>query len=99
MSAPGGASPYRRLGAVHTKSDGILTRKLRLDSPERPLPEDYEKQHDTPLTDFGCTAGCTCREEDTKGELPDRLARVVEAWPTLPEPLRRAVLAMIDAAG
>ena len=34
-----------------------------------------------------------------KGELPDGLARVVEAWPTLPEPLRRAVLAMIDATG
>ena len=33
------------------------------------------------------------------GEAKGGLARVVEAWPTLPEPLRRAVLAMIDAAG
>ncbi len=36
---------------------------------------------------------------EPKGALPDGLARVVEAWSTLPEPLRRAVLAMIDAAG
>ena len=32
------------------------------------------------------------------GEAKGGLARVVEAWPTLPELLRRAVLAMIDAA-
>ena len=36
---------------------------------------------------------------EAKGAHPDGLARVVEAWPTLPEPLRRAVLALIDAAG
>jgi len=36
---------------------------------------------------------------EAKGGLPDGLARVADAWPTLPEPLRRAVLAMIDAAG
>lgn len=29
---------------------------------------------------------------------PD-LARVVAAWPRLPEPMRRAILALIDAAG
>ena len=34
-----------------------------------------------------------------KGGCPDGLARVVEAWPTLPESFRRAVLAMIDASG
>ncbi|HEY7154486.1 MAG TPA: hypothetical protein VH575_11050 [Gemmataceae bacterium] len=28
---------------------------------------------------------------------PD-LARVVSSWPTLPEPIRRAVLALLDAA-
>ena len=72
-------------------------RNLRIDSPERPILEHYEKQHDTPLADSGCTAGCTRCEDKTKGELPAGLGRVVEAWPTLPEPLRRAVLAMIDA--
>ena len=34
---------------------------------------------------------------EAKEGLPDGVVRVVEAWPTLPEPLRRAVLAMIDA--
>ena len=34
------------------------------------------------------------------GTLPDdpELADVVKAWPTLPEPIRRAVLALIGAA-
>ena len=82
-----------------SEDDGSRTRKLRIDSPERSIPEHYEKQHDTPLTDFGCTAGCTRREDEPKGGRPDGLARVVAAWPTLPEPLRRAVLAMIDATG
>ncbi len=36
---------------------------------------------------------------EVKGEHPDGLARVVEAWPTLPEPLRRAVLAIVAATG
>jgi hypothetical protein len=31
-------------------------------------------------------------------ELPPDLARVVAAWPDLPEPIRRAVLALIGAA-
>jgi len=84
---------------LHSEDDGARTRNLRIDSPERPVPEHHEKQHITPLIDFGCTAGCTCRENKPKGELRDGLARVVEAWPTLPEPLRRAVLALIDAAG
>ena len=84
---------------MHSEDDGTRTRNLRIDSPERPTPEHYEKQHETPPTDFGCTAGCTRREEGPKGRLPDGLARVVEAWPTLPEPLRRVVLALIGAAG
>ena len=29
---------------------------------------------------------------------PD-LAKVVEAWPRLPEPIKRAILAMIEASG
>ncbi len=33
----------------------------------------------------------------TGGENSD-LARVVEAWPVLPEPIRRAVLALVETA-
>jgi hypothetical protein len=31
--------------------------------------------------------------------LPSDLARLVAAWPTLAEPIRRAVVALIGAAG
>ena len=27
------------------------------------------------------------------------LAKVIDAWPALPEPIKRAILAMIDACG
>ena len=84
---------------LHSEDDGTRTRNHRIDSPERPILEHYEKQHDTPLADSGCTAGCTRCEDKPKGGRPDGLTRVVEAWPTLPEPLRRAMLAMVDATG
>jgi hypothetical protein len=29
---------------------------------------------------------------------PD-LARILQAWPTLPEPIRRAILALVESAG
>ena len=46
----------------------------------------------------GCSAGCS--DQRTEGCITDHeLARVVAAWPDLPEPIRRAVLAMIEAAG
>jgi hypothetical protein len=33
------------------------------------------------------------------GPLPDTdLARVLDAWPTLPEPIRRAVLALVETS-
>jgi hypothetical protein len=32
------------------------------------------------------------------GNDPD-LARILAAWPTLPEPIRRAVLALVESAG
>ena len=58
-------------------------------------------------TDSNATNCSTSNGVGTPGAVPGAvagdakggLARVVEAWPTLPEPLRRAVLALIEAAG
>jgi hypothetical protein len=35
---------------------------------------------------------------DLAAALDPGLARVVDAWPALPEPIRRAMLALVDAA-
>ena len=35
--------------------------------------------------------------EARKAELDPHLARIIEAWPALPEPFRRAMLALIDS--
>jgi hypothetical protein len=43
----------------------------------------------------GCSAGCS----DAPKLFPDPdWAGVVAAWPTLPEPIRRAILALIETA-
>ncbi len=47
------------------------------------------------LTAAGCSAGCS--DVTSEGGIPDAdLARLVDAWPTLPAPIRRAMLALID---
>ena len=38
----------------------------------------------------------TC--EDPIANLPPELEKIVAAWPTLPEPIRRAMLAILEAA-
>jgi hypothetical protein len=35
---------------------------------------------------------------DSQNEVEPELARLIDAWPTLPEPLRAGILAMVDAA-
>ena len=50
-----------------------------------------------PTTPAGCSAGCS--DQQGEGGVPDAdLARVLDAWPTLPEAIRRAVLALVGAA-
>ena len=44
----------------------------------------------------GCTAGCT--GEQSEGGIPDaELAALVAAWPTLPEPIKAAIRAMLGS--
>jgi len=40
--------------------------------------------------------GVTC--EDPVANLPPELEKIVAAWPALPEPIRRAMLAILEAA-
>ncbi len=56
----------------------------------------YAPRHSSNYADTGCGVGRSCRPPQA---VAPWLTRVVGAWPTLPEPLRRAVLAMIEAAG
>ncbi len=45
-----------------------------------------------------CSAGCS--EERAEGGIPDPdLARLVAAWPTLPDVLKSAIVAIVNAAG
>ena len=47
-------------------------------------------------TAAGCSAGCS--EERSEGGITDpELARVAAAWAELPEPIRRAMLALVAA--
>ena len=55
-------------------------------------------------TSDDCQTSCDARPFDLadclallRRESPD-LARVVEAWPTLADPIRRAILAMVEAS-
>ncbi len=51
----------------------------------------------SPPSPSGCTAGCT--GEQSEGHIPDdELAALLTAWPTLPEPIRVAIRALIAAA-
>ena len=44
----------------------------------------------------GCTAGCT--GEQSEGGIPDaELAALVAAWPTLPEPIKAAIRALLGS--
>jgi len=48
--------------------------------------------------DFGEGAANSTAFETAKGTLDPELARVIEAWPTLPPAIREAILAMLRAA-
>ena len=78
----------------------IRTNDQPINSPKLTPPKPLKTQDLRPLDAAGRSAG---RSADGAGEPegghPPDLAAVVAAWPTLPEPLRRAVLALIGAAG
>jgi hypothetical protein len=71
-----------------SEDDGARTRNHRIDSPTTSHSKSKHDKQPGDIIPIGCTTGCT----------PDPdLSRVVAAWPTLPEPIRRAVLALVEA--
>jgi hypothetical protein len=66
-------------------------------SPLIPNCNSSRQQQLTPNDFSRCTTGCT--KEQSEGGITDpELARVAAAWPTLPNAIRRAVLALIGAS-
>ncbi len=92
-------SRHRPASTCTSKGDGTQTRNLRIDSPLltccNPLPEILV----TSIGQARCSAGRSddANDESEGGEDPD-LSRLVAAWPTLSEPIRRAMLAILEAA-
>jgi integrase len=78
-------------GGIRTRGAVLPARRFSKDVPSRRKSgEGDEKRKD--VSD-GCTAGCTDGGSDP-APCPD-LAKVVAAWPTLPPPIRRALLALV----
>ncbi|HXD86517.1 MAG TPA: hypothetical protein VN641_08490 [Urbifossiella sp.] len=81
-----------------SEDDGTRTRNHRIDSPELSERKSRNDKRVTPTNAAGCSAGCS--DLQSKGGIsgPDadpELAAIVVAWPALPEPIRRAMLALI----
>ncbi len=80
-------------GLRFSENDGTRTRNHRIDSPPISRAKHQKNKAHTASEHNG-------RSDDLiAGETLDPdLARVVAAWPTLSEPIRRAVLALIGSA-
>ena len=79
------------------EGDGGRTRNLRSDSPPSPVRNPNTAKQLTAIAAGGCSAGCS--GEQSEGGIPDaELAALVAAWPTLPEPIKAAIRALVGAA-
>lgn len=66
-------------------------------NPSAPLHNSHSPQLLDATAVAGCSAGCS--DAASEGGITDpELAALVAAWPTLPEPIRRAMLSLIRAA-
>jgi hypothetical protein len=72
----------------------VPLRGLRFSRPVHNRPNDGSAQQ---LTENHSAVLPACLPENV--ETDPELARLVERWPTLPEPIRRAIVAMVEAAG
>ena len=92
-----GASLHRPASNCISEDDGTRTRNHRIDSPQI---ADCNSQQSMALTSnaaAGCSAGCS--EKTSEGGNTDpELAGLVAAWPTLPDPIRRAMLALLESS-
>jgi hypothetical protein len=65
-----------------------------------PVDSSTQGYADTPVTAIPAfpLAHSLAHEMQNRPEIDPDLARVLDAWPTLPQPLRDGILAMIDGA-
>ena len=81
-----------------SEDDGTRTRNHRIDSPLVPHSNPLQAKQLTSIPDSRCSAGCS--DQQGEGGISDsELARLVAAWPTLPDAIRRGILAMVNATG
>ena len=84
-----GLSPSFWAGAdVANEVDGIRTRNHRIDSPSH-IPEDKAVAPD------GAQEGASA---PLSSEIDDQLAAVHAAWPSLPDHIKAAILALVSTA-
>ena len=72
------------------EGDGDRTRNLRIDNPK------YKTRKVSQIQDLQST---TCFRGTNKGQTDPELARLAAIWPSLPGPIRKALLGMAEAAG
>jgi hypothetical protein len=72
--------------------DGARTRDFQIHS--LTLPEPNPLQDNT----SGASPSSVARQLPTEAEIDPDLARIIDAWPTLPAQLRAAVMALVGTA-
>jgi hypothetical protein len=76
---------------IFSEGDGTRTRNHRIDSPRDAQQKELENKAISHVEEVACRPACRNEPEDAD------LRRIVEAWPDLPEAIRRAVLALIGS--
>ncbi len=92
-----GLTPPARLPELNCQVRPVgfepTTTRLKVSNARIATPDDDSTLRQTDSA--GAVPGAVTGESE--GGTDPELARILAAWPTLPEPLRRAMLAMIDA--
>jgi hypothetical protein len=91
-----GASLHRPASIGMSEDDGTRTRNHRIDSPIISCSKANSSKQITTDDGARCSAGCS--DLQGEGDIHDAdLARLMNAWPTLPEPIKAAIRALIGA--
>ncbi len=89
------------MGGSGTATGGTRTRNLRFTKqPDENVTHDVYDSYDACVESAGKSAGKTLDVSGPPPAIPindAELAAVVAAWPALPEPIRRAVLALVGS--
>ena len=91
-----GAQKHRPASIFTNEGGGGRTRNLRSDSPATTVPNPIIYKPLTSNPSSGCTAGCTRKQSDT-GTPDAELSTIIDAWPTLPEPIKAAIRALLGS--